>query len=331
MDGPRRQLLCQSQRGEHKPADPGAADDVAERAPPIGAAGEVTSPDQDELDQSDERHRVEVAGRVEGEVGQQLRLRENAGRSRKLPPHLACRRLQAAEGHGHAREHPAVERRVQVYGPRVVGVGELQRSDGPDVGRSPVAPLRVGSGLFQEVEGTERASGRWQVIRPDEQVDVGRGPRAGLREVPMPRVRALQHRHRRVALDAERAAPAVVQMRGEHVRNGPRRVHPPGFAPPPQQGADPRGGGRDAKRPGIHVGRKPKRHRPGSVRQHGSSDPRDCCLGRAECGDGHLGPEVARVECHGVSRQPRVHDFLWLHVPKASRVRGARVRSGSYG
>src|SRR5947199_330052 len=57
IDGPRRQLLCQRQRGEHKPADPGAADEVAERAPLIGAAGQVTSPDEDELDQPDERHR----------------------------------------------------------------------------------------------------------------------------------------------------------------------------------------------------------------------------------------------------------------------------------
>ena len=112
---------------------------------------------------------------------------------------------------------------------------------------------------------------------------------------------------------------------------GLRGVEAPGLAPPSQQGADRGGGGSDAKRPGIHVRRELKSHRPGSVRQHRRGDSCDLCLGGAEGGDSHLGPEVTRVLRLGVSRQPRVDDVLWLHVPKASRVRGARVRSGSYG
>src|SRR5439155_17769081 len=169
-------------------------------------------------------------------------------------------------------------------------------------------------------------------MRRYEEVDVGGGPGAGLREITLPRVGALQYEdfngsigeRNQEAVEllahAGGATPAVVQVRCEHVREGLRGDEAPGFTPPPQQWADSASGGRDAKRPGIYVGRELKRYPPGDVRQHRGGDSRDLRLCSAEGGDGHLRPEVARVLGHGVAGQPRVDDVLWVHVPKASAV-----------
>src|SRR5437867_11011482 len=88
-------------------------------------------------------------------------------------------------------------------------------------------------------------------MRLYEEVDVGGGPGAGLREIALPRVGALQHEdfdgsigeRNQEAVEllahAGGATPAVVQVRCEHVREGLRGVEAPGFAPPPQQRATP--------------------------------------------------------------------------------------------